>query len=165
MHYQQPHAGVKHWLSAVMLAGILAWPAWAEAREVTINTQLSQYRGDGAYLAIYVTDAAGVYQQTLWVAGKKSKYYKHLSGWARGSHRRRAEYDGLTGASVTQGERLQITVDLDDALIDSGYQIRVDAAVEDMGDRPAEIIVPITTEGGGQPVYGQGYVQSLIYLF
>ena len=29
----------------------------------------------------------------------------------------------------------------------------------------AEIIVPITTEGGGQPVYGQGYVQSLIYLF
>jgi Predicted periplasmic protein (DUF2271). len=56
-------------------------------------------------------------------------------------------------------------VNLDDALIDSGYQIRVDAAVEDMRDRPADIILPITTDGAGKPVNGQGYVQSLTYTF
>ncbi len=155
----------KKWLSAVVLAGVAAWPALAQARDVTIATELSHYRGDGAYLAIYLTDSTGVYQQTLWVAGKKSKYYKHLSDWAQGSKRSRAEYDGVTGASITRGETLQITVNLDDALIDSGYQIRVDAAVEDLRDRPADIIAPITTAGAGQPVTGQGYVQSLTYTF
>ncbi len=165
MHFHKNQYGRKTWLSAVALSAMVAWPALAQAREVTIKTQLSQYRGDGAYLAIYLTDSAGVYQQTLWVAGKKSKYYKHLSDWARGSKRSRAEYDGLTGASITRGKTLQLTVDLDDALIDNGYQIRVDSAVEDMRDRPADIIAPLSTEGAGKQVTGQGYIESLIYHF
>ena len=33
----------------------------AQAREVTITTELNAYRGDGAYLAIYLTDASGKY--------------------------------------------------------------------------------------------------------
>ncbi len=165
MHNQKRRHAMKTWLSAVALVGATALPALAQAREVTIDTRLSQYQGDGAYLAIYLTDAAGVYQQTLWVAGKKSKYYKHLSDWARGSDRSGAEYDGLTGASITRGETLQISVNLDDALIDSGYQIRVDAAVEDMGDQPAAIIARLTMVGAGKPTLGQGYIQSLTYTF
>ena len=57
----------------------------AQAREVTITTELNAYRGDGAYLAIYLTDASGKYARTLWMAGGKSKYYKHLLDWTRGS--------------------------------------------------------------------------------
>ena len=70
---------------SLCLAGVLALPGMAQARPVTLTTQLQSYSGDGAYLAIYVTDAAGQYKKTLWVAGKKSKYYKHLRDWARGS--------------------------------------------------------------------------------
>lgn len=147
------------------LAGAIALPALAQAREVTLTTQLNNYRGDGAYLAIYLTDSAGMYQRTLWIAGKKSKHYKHLTDWARGSNKRRAEYDGLTGASISRNQALQITVNLDDSLIDSGYQIRVDSAVEDMNDNPADIIAPLTTEGAGTSVNGNGYVHSLIYDF
>jgi len=165
MHDLKRRNALKTWLPAMLFAGLVTLPAVAQAREVTIDTQLSRYRGDGAYLAIYLTDSRGEYQKTLWVSGKKSKYYKHLSDWARGSKRSRAEYDGLTGASISRGETLQISVNLDDALIDSGYQIRVDAAVEDMRDRPADIIVPITTQGAGKPVNGQGHVQSLTYTF
>jgi hypothetical protein len=165
MHDLKRRNALKTWLPATVLAGLVTVPAVAQAREVTIDTQLSQYRGDGAYLSIYLTDARGVYQQTLCVAGKKSKYYKHLSDWARGSNRSRAEYDGLTGASITRGETLQISVNLDDTLIDSGYQIRVDAAVEDMGDQPAAVIAPLTTAGAGKSISGQGYIRSLTYTF
>ena len=165
MHYQNTRSAMKTWLAMIVLCGLVALPASAQAKEVTINTQLSQYQGDGAYLAIYLTDTKGVYQQTLWVSGKKSKYYKHLSGWARGSQRSQAEYDGLTGASITQGETLKVTVKLDDKLIDSGYQIRVDAAVEDMSDQPAAVDAPLTTKGVGRPTHGQGYIESLIYTF
>lgn len=150
---------------ALGLAIALVLPALAQAREVTITTELLNYGGDGAYLALYLTDATGTYQGTLWVAGKKSKYYKHLSGWARGSGLNPAEYDGLTGASITSGRTLKITLDLDDALIDSGYEIRVDTAVEDMRDNRADVAVPLTSEGSGKPVTGSGYVRSFRYDF
>ncbi|GGC90862.1 DUF2271 domain-containing protein [Halopseudomonas salina] len=154
---------MKMFLFALGLA--IAVPGMAQAREVTFTTQLLKYRGDGAYVALYLTDAAGRYEKTLWVAGKKSKYYKHLSGWARGSGLDPAEYDGIAGASVTSGRTLKVTLDLDDALIDKGYVVRVDTAVEDKRDHRAEVAVPLTSDGSGKPVAGDGYVRSFRYDF
>jgi len=156
---------MKKILLVLGLAVSVALPALAQAREVTFTTELLDYGGDGAYMALYLTDLSGAYQGTLWVAGKKSKYYKHLSGWARGSRLDPAEYDGLTGASITSGRTLKITLDLDDALIDSGHEVRVDTAVEDMRDNRADVAVPLTTEGAGKPVSGRGYVRSFRYDF
>lgn len=150
---------------ALTLAAALALPSLAQAREVTFTTELKNYGGDGAYMALYLTDADGKYHSTLWVAGEKSKYYKHLRDWARGSGQRSAEYDGLTGASVASGRTLDLTLDIADELIDAGYEVRVDTAVEDMRDNRADIVVPLTSEGVDQPVSGKGYVQSLRYTF
>lgn len=154
---------MKKILFALGLATVMALPAYAQAREVTFITQLKNYGGDGAYLALYLTDADGQYQETLWVAGEKSKYYKHLRDWARGSRLNRAEYDGLTGASVTSGRALNVTLELEDVLINSGYQVRVDTAVEDMRNNRSDVVVPLTTEGSGKTVSGRGYVQSFVY--
>ncbi|MBK1851870.1 DUF2271 domain-containing protein [Marinobacter sp. 1-4A] len=150
-------------LFALGLSTVMALPAYAQAREVTFTTQLKNYGGDGAYLALYLTDTNGQYQGTLWISGEKSKYYKHLRDWARGSGLNQAEYDGLTGASVTSGRALKVTLELEDALIDSGYQIRVDTAVEDMRDNRSDVVVPLTTEDSGKTVSGRGYVQSFVY--
>jgi len=48
----------------------------------------------------------------------------------------------LTGASITSGRTLKITLNLDDSLIDSGYEVRVDSAVEDMRDIRADVGTP-----------------------
>ncbi|MAY42046.1 MULTISPECIES: DUF2271 domain-containing protein [unclassified Neptuniibacter] len=137
----------------------------ASAREVNLTTEMKNYGGDGAYLAIYLTDEKGIYQETVWVAGQKSKYYKHLSGWVRGTRKRESEYDGLTGASVTSGKTLTVTLDLADSYIDSGFQLRIDSAVEDMRDHRNDIVVPFTSEGVGQPISGRGYVKTFTYSF
>lgn len=143
----------------------LALPAITLARPVSFTTELTAYRGEGAYVALYLTDANGKYHKTLWVAGKKAKYYKHLPGWAQGSGLKPAEYDGITGASVHSGTTLKLTLEVDDALIDAGYQVRVDTAVEDMRDNRAEVIVPLTAEGAGKPTAGKGYVKAFTYSF
>lgn len=145
------------------VAGALTLPVLVQAKPVTLNTQLQNYGGNGAYLAIYLTDAAGQYKKTLWVAGKKSKYYKHMSAWARGSALKASEFDGITGASVGSGKSLKVTVDVADVLIDAGYEIRIDSAVEDGRDNPAEVRVPLTKQGSGKPVKGRGYVSSFRY--
>ncbi|MFT6914672.1 MAG: hypothetical protein ACJAWL_000968 [Motiliproteus sp.] len=151
--------------TALCLLGASILCTQASAREVALSTELKNYGGDGAYLAIYITDAQGQYQQTLWIAGQKSKYYKHLSGWARGSGLQRSEYDGLSGASVTAGKTLTVTLDLADTYIDSGFQLRIDSAVEDMRDNRNDILVPLTTEGAGKVTAGRGYVHAFTYSF
>ena len=154
---------MKNILTGACVAGALALPGLVDARPVVLTTQLQSYGGNGAYLAFYVTDAAGKYSKTLWVAGKKAKYYKHMSDWARGSGLNSREFDGLSGASVGSGKSLKVTVELADTLIDAGYEIRVDSSVEDGRDNPADIRASLTKQGAGKPVKGRGYVKSFTY--
>lgn len=156
---------VKSPILALALSTALTAPGLAQARPVTLTVNLSQYGGNGAYLAIYVTDPAGAYAGSLWMAGGKAKYYRHLSDWARFSGENTAEVDGITGASVGAGRSLDLSMDLADALFDAGYTLHIDAAVEDMRDSPNEIAVPLTTAGAGQPVRGRQYIADFTYGF
>ncbi|RBO52432.1 DUF2271 domain-containing protein [Rhodovulum sp. BSW8] len=154
---------MKTLLSALALTTALTAPGLAFAKEVTFTTRMANYGGDGAYLAYYVTDASGAYVGSLWMAGAKAKYYKSLSDWYRATGGNAAEVAGITGASVGAGRTLTVSFDLADAPFDAGYQLHVDAAVEDMRDSPSEIVVPLTTGGAGQPVAGRGYIASFAY--
>lgn len=150
-------------LISLAVAGALAAPAFAQAGEVSLSTTLKDYSGRKAYLAIYLTDAQGHYQQTLWVAGKKPKYYRHLGDWARGSGLQPSAFDGLSGASVGSGGNLTVSAQIADNLIDAGYEIRIDSAVEDQQENRAEVRVPLTRAGAGKDVAGSGYVGRFSY--
>ena len=153
--------------SKVLIGGAaacaLALPSAVLARPVSLAVQLKDYGGDGAYLAVYLTEAKGAYAGTLWVAGGKAKYYRNLSDWNRLSTGDGNRLAGVTGASVGAGRTLKVTADLADALIDAGYEIRVDAAVEKFRDSPSEVRVPLTTAAAGKPQPGKQYVQSLTF--
>ena len=150
-------------LTTVAAACVLAVPALAQARQVTLTTQLKNYGGDGAYLAVYLTDAKGAYAGTLWVAGGKAKYYRHLSDWNRLSAGDTKRLVGVTGASVGAGRTLKVTLDLADALIDAGYEIRVDASVENMRDSPSEVRVPLSASQAGKSQAGKQYIQAVSF--
>lgn len=156
---------MKRLLSALLLTSALTVPGVALSRPVTITTTLKSYGGDGAYLAFYVTDKSGAYARTVWVSGRKSKYYKHLGDWYRATGGGKAQINGITGASVGAGRKLEITVDLADALFDAGYTLHVDAAAEDMRDSPREVSVPLARAGTGKPVAGRRYIASIDYAF
>ena len=154
---------MKSLLATLALTTALTLPGLAMARPVTLTTTLNNYGGDGAYLALYVTDASGAYVDSLWMAGGKSKYYEHLSDWYRATGGDTAQVNGITGASVGAGRSLEITLDLADALFDAGYTLHIDAAVEDMRDSPNEVAVPLTTAGAGTPVSGRRYIANFSY--
>ena len=153
---------MKYAWTLAAVAGALAAPSVATARQVAVETQLADYGGDGAYVAIYVTDRNGRYHSTLWVAGTKKKYWRHLADWNRATGGS-AKVDGITGASVGAGKTLRVNVELADALLDAGYEIHVDTAVEKMKDNPSEVVIPLTRAGSGKPAAGRGYVKSFRY--
>jgi hypothetical protein len=101
--------------------------------------------------------------RTLWVAGGKAKYHKHLSDWISLSGTDTRRLDGVTGASVGAGRTLKVTAELAEALIDAGYEIRIDAAVEDMRDSPSEVRIPLSTANIGKPQAGKQYIQSVTF--
>ena len=150
-------------LALLALTTALTLPGLATARPVALTTTMNSYGGDGAYLALYVTDASGAYVGSLWMAGGKSKYYEHLSDWYAATGGDPGQINGITGASVGAGRTLKITLDLADALFDAGYVLHIDAAVEDMRDSPDEIAVPLTSEGAGARVPGRRYIASFTY--
>lgn len=147
--------------ATLALTTALTAPGLALATPVTFTTQLNSYGGDGAYLAFYVTDASGAYVGSLWMAGGKAKYYKHLSGWTAATGGDVAQVDGITGASVGAGRSLTMTLDLQDALFDAGYVLHVDASVEDMSDSADEVVIPLTQANLGKAVAGRRYVASV----
>jgi len=156
---------MKTWIPAVATAFTLALPGLAEARPVTFEATLKPYGGNGAYVVLYVTDPAGKYRGTLWMAGGRAKYYRHLADWQRASGGAASEIDGITGASIGSGKTLKISVDLADALIDAGYQVHVDTAVENGLDSPSDAVAPLSTKASGAPVAGKGNVKSFKVTF
>lgn len=154
---------MKSLLTSLVLTTALTLPGLAMARPVTLTTTMKNYGGDGAYLALYVTDSSNAYVGSLWMAGGKSKYYKHLSDWFAATNGDTAQINGITGASVGAGRKLEITLDLADALFDAGYTLHIDSAVEDMRDSPNEIAVPLTSAGAGKAVKGRRYIASFSY--
>lgn len=154
---------MKSVLAALALTTALTLPHLAMARPVTMTAQLNDYGGDGAYLSLYVTDASGAYAGSLWMAGGKSRYYRHLTDWYRATGGDTAQINGISGASVGSGRTLEITLDLADALFDAGYTLHIDAAVENMRESPNEVAVPLTRAGADKPVPGRRYVASFAY--
>lgn len=152
---------VKKLALAFLITTALITPA--AAANATIEVGLNAYRGPNAYLAVYLVDAAARYDSTLWVAGRKFKYLKHLRGWARGFSAAGDRLDGITGASVGGGQTLRINADLSDALIDAGYRVVVDTSVENWGDYTSDASVGLTS--GGASASGSGFVNRLAVSF
>lgn len=136
----------------------LLLPSGALARQVTVTTQMATFNGPRAYVVVYLTDPKGVVYDTLSVGGRKAKYYNHLRGWARGAKSSRTPISAVTGASVGSGQTLKATVEIADALLAAGYQIRVDASVEDHGDHPKAAVL---TLGSQSSTKGRGIVRSV----
>lgn len=153
---------MKKLIASLLLCTALIVPAAAMAREVTIDTTLIKYSGNAAYLAVYLTKPDGSYDSTLWVSGTKTRYLGDLSGWVssmRTSGATSLSLDGITGASVGGGRTLTVKAEIADALIDAGYTIHVETAVEHGGEYPDDATIPLNSAGG--TVDGSGYVSKL----
>lgn len=154
---------MKRLVTALVMTTALTVPGLAMARQVTLKAKMADYGGNNAFVVMYVTDAQGKYAGTLWMAGGRAKYYRHLTEWYRATGGNTAEINGITGASVGSGRALTVTLDLADTLFDAGYKLHIDAAVEDMRESPSEISVPLTATGSGKPVAGKRYLANFEY--
>lgn len=77
----------------LLVARILVFPVLAESRTLTLTTQLRNYDGDVAYLAVYLADADGCARETVRSPSKAGRWNCFISLPSRTS-------TGRTGAAV-----------------------------------------------------------------
>jgi hypothetical protein len=151
---------VKKLALILLMSTALIAPSAAEAANVSVQVDINSYSGPNTYLAVYLVDGNGNYHSTIWVAGSRLRYLGHLRGWARGfTAAGENSVSGISGASVGGGRTLTVSTTLNDALINAGYKVVVDTAVEGWGEYTGDASVPLNTGGGSAS--GQGFVNRL----
>lgn len=156
---------MKKLTAILLLATALSAPGLAYAKDATLAIQMASYQGPPAYLAVYLAKPDGSYNSTIWVAGGRSEYYRHLRGWIRGISNSNERIDAITGASVGSGRTMQVAVKISDALIDAGYTVHVDSAVEGGAENRDDVVLPLDQASSGKVVSGTGYVAAMSVTF
>lgn len=146
-----------------LTAGLGLLPQVAAAVEATFLVQLNDYVGDEAYFSLYLIDSSGRYVRTLWVSGDEERWYEDQPRWWKYLGRAPQDLDAITGASTPPGDRTVIRINLEDDILDAGYQVRVDTSVEDQHNFPLDVETPLQAAQHGQKIPGTGYVRYLRY--
>ena len=123
--------------------------------------QMTNYNGEAAYMVVSLIDPQGNYQKTIYVFGDNGKYYDSLKKWFVFYQDKKEKIDAVTGASITQGDRKTITLNLDKNLLDQGYKIRFESAVEDQNYYTTDAEVPFSSESLKGKTEGSGYVRYI----
>ena len=123
--------------------------------------QMTNYTGEGAYVAISLINPDGEYEETLYMQGDDDEWYNDLTSWWAYYGKKRNNIDAITGATVAGGQRSINVVEIDDSKIDSGYSIRFESAVEDQEYYEQDVQFELTSESVKSKVEGTGFVRYI----
>ncbi len=152
---------MKATLLAATLAIGLTLAVEADARPLTIDIKMADYSGRQAFLVAYVVDGNGRYVSTLYAAGSYGRFFEHLDRWYRMFMRSRRTVDGTTGASLGSGSGTTVTVDVPDKLLNAGFTLRLESAVEGEYYVPDEAAVLLDDAHNGTPAGGTTFVATM----
>ncbi len=131
----------------------------AQTTKYKCMLQMSNYMGEGAYIAVSLVNPNGEYEKTLYVMGDDKKWYKSLKEWFKFYQSKKSDITAITGASVTGGDRSVTTFEIDNDKINKGYKLRFESAVEDQKYYATDAEIPLTTEGLEAKTEGSGYIR------
>jgi hypothetical protein len=136
----------------------LSFTQQASSRKYKCLIQLTNYKGEGAYVVASLIDPQGKYERTLQVIGDDPEWYSELTEWWK-FYGKRKVIDGITGATIKAGERTVKVLDIDDSKMNKGYKIRFETAVEDEYYYTKDAEVVLSTENLNVKVEGKGYIR------
>jgi len=121
--------------------------------------QMTNYLGEGAYIAVSLINPKGAYEKTLYVMGADKKWYRDIKEWNKFYAKKPTNISAITGASITGGDRSVTVLEIENSKLNAGYSIRFEAAVEDKEYHVKDIEVPLSTEGLAGKTEGKGYIR------
>ncbi|MGK0329131.1 DUF2271 domain-containing protein, partial [Polaribacter sp.] len=115
--------------------------------------------GEGAYVVISLLNQKGDYEKTLYVQGTDDEWYFDISEWWNFQGKKRANIDAITGATISGGERTISVISIANNVIDQGYKIRFETAVEDQEYHTSDVEFDLTSENLKSKIEGKGFIR------
>jgi hypothetical protein len=138
----------------------LSSQAIAQTSKYKCMLQMNAYTGEEAYIVVSLINPKGEYEKTLYMMGNDQKWYNSFKEWFKFFNKNK-KIDGKTGASVGGGDRAMVNLDIDDALVNKGYKLRFESAVEDQKYHVADVEIPLTTQALAGKADGKGYIKYI----
>ncbi|WP_200974534.1 DUF2271 domain-containing protein [Echinicola sp. 20G] len=126
--------------------------------------QMTNYVGEGAYITVSLIGPEGNYLKTLSVLGEDTKWYDTLEKWYGFYKKSGQKIDGITGASVSGGARTVLAFELNEEVINKGYKLRFESAVENNQYHQKDVEVKLNESDMSGQIDGQGYIRFVRIL-
>lgn len=123
--------------------------------------QMKNYTGEGAYVIVSLLNPKGEYVKTLSVQGDDEEWYHDITEWWNFQGKVRAEIDGITGATISGGNRAISQLNIDNDKIDKGYKIRFETAVEDKEYFKDDVEFELTSKTVKSKTEGKGFIRYI----
>lgn len=148
-----------------MLVGLL-FTAFAPYQTKTVKCliQMTNYSGEGAYVVVSLLKPDGEYEETLYVQGKDSEWYSEIPEWWQFYGKYRPNIDGISGETISGGERTVTVLQIPEDKIDKGYSIRFETSVEDQEYYMDDIQFELTSENLKSKKEGKGFIRYVRML-
>ncbi|RLJ65428.1 uncharacterized protein DUF2271 [Lacinutrix venerupis] len=146
---------------AVLSLVMFSFSKIAPSTKYKCMVQMTNYTGEGAYIAISLINPEGEYEKTLYVQGDDEEWYHDITQWWKFQGKVRTNIDALTGATISGGERAISVIEIEDSKIDSGYSIRFETAVEDQEYYTKDVEFLLTSESVKSKKEGTGFIRYI----
>ncbi len=121
--------------------------------------QMTNYTGEGAYVTVSLLKPDGSYEKTLAVLGKESKWYPDLIHWWGYQKKKQQSLDGITGSSITGGDRTICLLRMDASKLGKGYKLLFESAVESQVYHKKDVAFEFSPANINQKIEGKGYIR------
>ncbi|AVM49404.1 DUF2271 domain-containing protein [Capnocytophaga sp. oral taxon 878] len=146
-------------LTLILVAGVaVSFVAQVSTKKYKCLIQLTNYKGEGAYIVASLINPDDKYEQTLQIFGDNPEWYSELTQWWK-FHGKRETIDGITGATISGGERAVKVITLDESKFNKGYKIRFETVVEDDHYYAKDAEIELKTENLNTKIEGKGYIR------
>ena len=126
--------------------------------------QMKNYSGEGAYIIISLIKPNGDYEKTIYVHGDDSEWYYEITSWWKFYGKKRPNIDGITGGTISGGERAMSVLKIDASKINSGYKLRFESAVENENYYEKDIEFELTSSNLKNKFNGKGFIRYIRIL-
>lgn len=138
----------------------------AQTSKYKCMIQMQNYTGKEAYVIISLINPQGQYEKTLSVLGPDSEWYNTLPEWDKFSKKKKEKLNGITGASIAGGARATRIIEFATDLLNKGYKLRFESAVETQKYyvKDAEFPLSTTILDSKEGVKGTGYIRLIRFI-
>tara|TARA_B100001287_G_scaffold51633_1_gene40567 strand:- start:21953 stop:22438 length:486 start_codon:yes stop_codon:yes gene_type:complete len=156
---------INYIFSAIILCLVLVSSVNLEGEtKLKCLIQMKNYSGEGAYIIISLTDKNGNYIKTLNVQGDDPEWYHEITSWWKFHGKKRSNIDGITGETLSGGERSINIISIDKSKFISDYRLRFETAVEDKNYFEKDLEINLDEINSETKYSGKGFIRYVRIL-